>query len=320
MLPFIIKRLLQVVPLLLTISFLVFCMIHIAPYDVLDSLITPNTPQEAVDTIRARYGLDDPFLVQYFRWLGNILSGDLGSSIASQSAIAADLAARIPNTIWLVAPAYITAVLLAIGIGLAAGMRRGGRLDRTVDALSAISLATPPFWFALVLIYLLGYHLGWLPIIGMYTIGKEGDLVDFLRHFIMPYLVLTFAYSPDLIRYVRSSTLEQLDEDYVLVQRAFGASTFQILYRHVSRNVLLPIITHIGLALPMLVTGAMITESIFSWPGVGPYFLAGTKAMDYPVILAVLLLSATLVIIGNLLADILYVLVDPRVQLKGSNA
>ena len=313
------RRLLQVVPMLLLISLLVFLMIHAAPYDVIDSITTPNMSAETIEIIRQRYGLDDPVLVQYFRWLGNVLQGDLGYSLVSQYSISADLAAKIPNTILLVVPAYLTALVLAIWLGLWAGANHGGRLDRFIDGASAIGLATPPFWFALLVIYLFGYYLNWFPIIGMHTVGQD-DLLDLLRHFVMPYLVLTTALAPELIRYVRSSTISQLREDYVLVQRAFGASLTEIFRNHVSRNVLLPIVTQIGLALPMLVTGAIIIETIFGWPGVGPYFLTATKSLDYPVILAILLLSATLVILGNLIADILYVLVDPRVRLERSGS
>ena len=172
----------------------------------------------------------------------------------------------------------------------------------------------PTFWFAMLLIYLLGYRLDLLPIIGMHTVGQEGSFVDFLQHFIMPYIVLVVAFFPDLTRYVRSSTLLQLDEDYVMVQKSFGATKKEIFLKHVSKNVLLPIVTQIGLALPMLVTGAIITESIFGWPGIGPYLMSATKALDFPVIMAVMLLSATLVILGNLLSDVLYTIVDPRIS------
>lgn len=320
MLGYIGRRLLQVVPMLLLISFTVFLMIQAAPYDVVDSITTPNMPEETIELRRKRYGLDDPLLVQYLRWLGNVLQGDLGFSLVSQYPIASDLAARIPNTLLLVIPAYLTALALAIGLGLLAGANHRRRTDRIIDGISSIGLATPPFWFALLVIYLFGYYLGWFPIIGMHTVGREGDPIDFSRHFVMPFLVLTVAFTPELTRYVRSSTISQLREDYVLVQRAFGASRTEIFRHHVSRNVLLPIVTQIGLALPLLVTGAIITETIFGWPGVGPYFLTATKSLDYPVILAILLLSATLVILGNLLADLLYVLVDPRVRLQRGRA
>ena len=313
------RRLLQVIPMLLLISLAVFLMIQAAPYDVIDSITTPNMSAETIEIIRQRYGLGDPVMVQYLRWLGNVLQGDLGYSLVSQYSIGADLAAKIPNTVLLVVPAYVTALVLAISLGLWAGAHHGRRIDRFVDGVTAVGLATPPFWFALLLIYLFGYYLNWFPIIGMHTVGRN-DPLDLLLHFVMPYLVLVLAFTPDLLRYVRSSTISQLGEDYVLVQRAFGASRAEIFRNHVSRNVLLPIVTQIGLALPLLVTGAIITETIFSWPGVGPYFLTAAKSLDYPVILAILLLSATLVIVGNLIADLLYVLVDPRVRLERSTS
>jgi peptide/nickel transport system permease protein len=148
----------------------------------------------------------------------------------------------------------------------------------------------------------------------MNTIGVEWSFSDFLLHFIMPCTVLVIAYLPELIRYVRSSTMGQISESYVMVQNAFGASRREILFKHVCKNVLLPVITKIGMALPMLVTGAMITETVFGWPGVGPYFVNAVRGLDYPVIMAILVLSSSLVIIGNLLSDILYCIVDPRIK------
>ncbi|MDR1808072.1 MAG: ABC transporter permease [Propionibacteriaceae bacterium] len=314
MLAFAARRLAQIVPMLLLVTVAVFLAIQIAPYDVVDSITTPQMSAETIAMWRDRYGLDDPIAVQYLRWLGQVLQGDLGYSLASRHSIAADLAQRLPNTVLLVLPAYVTALLLAIGLGLLAAARHQKLSDRLIDAANAFGLAMPPFWFALLLIYLFGYYLNWFPIIGMHAVGDRG-LGDLLRHLVMPYLVLTAAFYPELARYVRSSAITQLGEDYVTVQRAFGATEPEIFRRHVSRNVLLPVVTQIGVALPMLVTGAVITETIFSWPGVGSYFLQAARAMDYPVILAVLLLSATLVMLGNLLADILYVVVDPRVRL-----
>lgn len=318
MLRFIARRLLQVVPMLLVLTFVVFLLIHLAPYDVVDAITTPNMSDETVALIRERYGLDQPVLVQYAYWLGNVVQGDLGYSLTSRQPIAAELAARIPNTIILVAPAYLVALVLSITLGLVAGSRRGKLTDRIIDGAAGIGIATPSFWFALLLIYLFGYVLRWFPVIGMHTVGKQGDPIDFLLHFVLPFSVLVVAFFPELARYVRSATITQNSQDYVLVQRAYGASRGGILRTHVSRNVLLPVITQLGLALPLLVTGAIVTESVFAWPGIGPYFLTATKSLDYPVILAVLLLSAVLVILGNLLADILYVVVDPRIRLGGA--
>ena len=298
---YILKRVLQAIPLLLIISFIVFSLIHLAPYDIIDSITTPNMSSEQVELLRARYGLNDPFFVQYFKWLSQILHGDFGYSLVNQRSITSELLVKIPNTIRLVLPAYITALLLAIILGLVAAANKGKLLDRLVDGIASIGIAVPTFWFAMILIYYFGYRLNLFPIIGMHTVGKENDFNDFIAHFILPYITLTVAFFPELTRYIRASANEQITEDYVSVQTAFQASRWQIFSRHISRNILIPIVTQIGLALPMLVTGAIITESIFGWPGVGPYLMSATKSLDYPVIMALLLLSATLVIFGNLL-------------------
>ena len=311
---FILKRILQLIPMLLIISFIVFSLIHLAPYDVIDSITLPTMDKEQVQLLRERYGLDRPFLVQYFLWLKQIASGHLGYSMISQHSIADDLLARIPNTIALVLPAYLTALLIAAILGLLAAAYKNKWLDRLIEGIASVGIAVPTFWFAMILIYLFGYKLNLVPIIGMHTVGQEHSWSDYFAHFILPYVTLTVAFCPELIRYVRSSALQQVDQDYVMVQRAFHATKWQIFSRHIARNILIPIVTQIGLALPMLVTGAIITETIFGWPGVGPYIMSATKSLDYPVIMAVMLLSASLVILGNLLSDILYYIVDPRIK------
>lgn len=318
MLKFIIKRVLQAIPLLLLISFLVFSMIQVAPFDVIDSLTTPNMTPEQVAILRQQHGLDQPFLVQYGIWLKNILTGNFGNSMITQHSIAADLAEKIPNTVSLVLPAYLTALVLAVVLGLLAAANRGKWLDKAVDALASVGIAVPTFWFAMILIYFFGYRLNLFPFIGMHTLGKEGDFGDFLAHFILPYLTLIMAFMPRLLRYIRTSAIIEVDKDYVTVQEAFQSHRRDIFSRHIFRNILIPIVTQIGMALPMLVTGAVITETIFAWPGVGPYLTSATKALDYPVIMAVMLLSAILVILGNLLADVLYSIVDPRITKGGA--
>ena len=317
MLKYILKRVLQAIPLLLVISFIVFTLIYFAPFDASDAVITPNMTQEQIDLIRMRYGLDQPFITQYFTWLVNILHFDFGNSLISQHSIASELAVRIPNTMKLIIPAYLTALILAIVLGLLAAANKGKWIDRVIDGIASFGIAVPTFWFAMILIYLLGYKLDLFPIIGMNTIGQTG-FKDFMHHFIMPYITLTVAFFPDLTRYIRSSAMEQLSEDYVTVQKAFHATKWQIFFRHISRNVWIPVVTQLGLALPMLVTGAIITETIFGWPGVGPYLTTATRSLDYPVIMALMLFSATLVILGNLLADVLYSVVDPRIRKGGS--
>ena len=317
MIRYILKRILQAVPLLLVISFIVFTLIHLAPYDAIDAQITSNMSQEEINILREQSGLNKPFLIQYVDWLGQILSGNFGHSLVTHNSVGEEILAKIPNTISLVLPAYITALIIAIVLGLLAAANKGKWQDKLIDAVASLGIATPSFWIAMIFIYVLGYQLNLFPIIGMHTIGKEGDFGDFLSHFVMPYLTLTIVFFAELTRYVRSSALSQTNEEYVVVQEAFQATKTQIFTRHIIKNVLIPVITQVGMSLPMLVTGAIITETVFSWPGIGPYITQATRALDYPIIMAVMLLSATLVIVGNLISDILYSIVDPRIRRGG---
>lgn len=314
---YIIKRILQAIPLVLLISIICFSLIQLAPYNAIDTMITPKMPQETIDIIKARYGFDKPAYIQYFLWLKGVLSGEFGYSIITHESISNDLISRIPATIKLVLPSYIIALVISIILGLIAGSNKNKLVDKIIDSFCSIGIAIPSFWFAMIMIFIFGYKLAILPILGMNTIGVENSFSDFLIHFIMPSSVLVIAYLPDLIRYVRSSTIGQVSESYVMVQSAFGASKKEILFKHVCKNVLLPIVTKMGMSLPMLITGAMITETVFGWPGVGPYFVNAVRALDYPIIMAILLLSSSLVIIGNLLSDILYCLIDPRIKEMG---
>lgn len=311
---YILKRIIQAIPLLIIISIICFTFIKLAPYNAVDAMATPNMSEETVNLMKAKYGFDKPAYIQYFLWLKGILSGQFGYSIVTHESIAKDLVARIPATVILVLPSYLLSIVISIILGLLAGANKNKIIDKIIDGFCSIGIAMPTFWFAMIIIFIFGYKLAILPILGMNTIGMEGSFSDFLAHFIMPCLVLTIAFLPELIRYVRSSTIGQVSQNYVMVQNAFGGSMKEILFKHVCKNVLLPIVTKVGMALPMLVTGGMITETVFGWPGVGPYFITAIKGMDYPVIMAILILSSSLVIIGNLLSDILYSLIDPRIR------
>jgi peptide/nickel transport system permease protein len=305
---------LQAIPMLFIVCVLSFALIQLAPFDAIDMLVRPEMSPDVVAALRVRAGLDKPAYIQFFAWLGRMFTGDLGYSIVNHQSVAFGLASRLPNTVLLVLPSYTLAVILSIVLGLLAGSRKGGKLDRVVDTLCSIGMATPTFWIAMILLYIFAYALNLLPVLGMHTLGREANMPDLLRHMVLPCTVLTTAFLPETIRYVRSSTISQYREDYVMVQKAFGCGKAELLFRHVMKNVLLPIITLVGMSLPMLVTGAFVTESIFSWPGVGVYFLGAIKGFDYPVIMVVLLFSSTLVIVGNLLADVCYSLVDPRIK------
>ncbi len=313
MLKYLIKRLLQAVPLLLLITILCFVLIDLAPYDAIDARITDDMTPERIAQLKEEAGLNDPMPVQYLRWLKNLLKGDLGQSLINRTQIATDLKEKIPNTIKLVLPSYVTAFLLAIGLGLIAGRYKNTWVDKIINSLASVGLAVPTFFVALLFIYFFGLKLDLFPVMGMYSLGED-SFEDFLHHLVMPYTVLVIGFLPDLVRYVRSSTITQFEEDYVTVQKAFGSGAGTILLRHVSKNVLLPMITKLGMALPMLVTGAVITETVFAWPGIGVYFTTAIRNLDYPVVMAVLVLSGTLVILGNLISDILCATIDPRIR------
>ena len=315
---FILRRILIAIPMVLVITMLCFMLMSLAPYDAVDAMVDPRMSAETVAAMKDALGYNDPLWMQYIKWLQNLVTGNWGYSITTKAAVADQLAARIPNTIMLVLPAYLFAYALAIVLGLVAGAHRGSRLDRCIDAIASVGIAVPSFWFAMLLIFVFGYLLKWLPILGKQTI-VDGSALEIARHYIMPFVTLTVAFLPDNLRYVRSSTITQSTQDYVMVQRAFGASDAEVMFKHICRNVLISVITRLGMAMPLLVTGAIITETIFSWPGVGPYFITAIKAMDYPVVMSILVLSSTLVILGNLLADVLCCIVDPRMRQGGGS-
>ncbi|MBR2481572.1 MAG: ABC transporter permease [Oscillospiraceae bacterium] len=314
MLKYLVKRLLQAVPLLILITMLCFTLINLAPYDAMDAKVTDKMTPADIEQMREEMGLNDPIPVQYLRWVKGLLQGDLGQSLINRTNIATDLKEKIPNTIKLVLPAYATAFLLAIALGLIAGRYKNTWVDKLINSTASIGLSVPTFWVALLFIYFFGLKLDLFPVMGMHSLGED-SFEDFLHHFVLPYAVLTIGFLPDLVRYVRSSTVTQFDEEYVTVQRAFGSSSGTILLRHVSKNVLLPMITKLGMALPMLVTGAVITETVFAWPGIGVYFTTAIRNLDYPVVMVVLVLSGSLVILGNLISDILCAVIDPRIRI-----
>ncbi len=311
---YILKRVLQAIPLILFISILTFLLIQLAPYDAVDTITTPEMSPGQIAARKAEFGLDKPVYVQYGMWLKNTATGNFGYSIVSHSDIGKALSERLPATMMLILPAYTIAILLSVVLGLVSGFYKGKLPDKIIDGITSLVIAMPTFWVALLLIYLFSLKLKLLPSIGMYTAGQPETLPDLLRHMVLPCITLIIGLLPQMLKYVRSSTIGQLSEDYVMVQKTYGATNREILFKHVLKNALLPLVTLIGMSLPMLVTGAFVTESIFAWPGVGPYFLGAINAFDYPIILTILVLSSTLVIVGNLTADILYRLIDTRIK------
>jgi peptide/nickel transport system permease protein len=310
---FIGKRLLQSIPLLFFISVVCFALIKLAPGDPVQAFVTPTMSPEDIERKRESLGLHLPVYVQYFIWLKNVCMGDFGYSLINHRPVLTQILERLPATAGLMGASILLAVLLSIPLGLLAAANRNKWIDKALNMVSYIGISIPAFWFAMLLIYLFAIKLHLLPSMGMRTIGINSTW-DVIKHGILPCAVLSFSHLSVYFRYIRSSTIGQLKEDYVQIQYAYGATRREILFRHVLKNVLLPIITLLGISLPNLVTGAIITETVFSWPGIGSLSITAVFAFDYPVIMGITMFSSLLLIIGNLLADIVYSAVDPRIK------
>lgn len=310
-----VKRLLQTIPLLIFVSIVCFAMIKLAPGDPVLSFVTPNMHAEDIERIRHNLGLDKPAYVQYFLWIKEAVTGNLGYSLVNHQPVMDQILDRLPATAGLMGSALALAVLLAIPLGLLAGANRGRWIDKLVNLIAYVGISVPLFWLAILLIYYFSIHLHWLPSMGMRTIGVNTAL-DVLKHGIMPCVVLAFSFLAVYVRYIRSSTIGQLREDYVQIQYAYGSTKRIVLLRHVLKHVLLPIITLLGMSMGELVAGAIVTETVFSWPGIGSLGMTAVRGMDYPVIMGITLFSSVMLILGNLAADLLYGVADPRINAK----
>ncbi|WP_027702231.1 ABC transporter permease [Metaclostridioides mangenotii] len=309
----IIKRAISIIPMLFFISILTFTLMHLAPGDPLQAYITPQMSAVDIEKVRHNMGLDQPILVQYFKWLVNTLKGDLGYSMVTHRPVVSMIAERIPNTLLITVGALIISIVIAIPLGLISGYKKNSLVDNVLNVISYVGISIPSFWFAMILIYTFSVKFNWLPSIGMRTAGVN-TIWDLIKHMIMPTIVLAYYNLCVFTRYIRSSTISQLREDYVLTQRAYGSSTVEVLFNHVLKNTLLPVITIMAMALPQLVTGAFITETIFGWPGMGQLGVSSIFGYDYPVVMGITIISSLMLIVGNLIADILYQLVDPRIK------
>lgn len=311
----IIKRVLQMIPMLFVISLISFALIKLAPGDPINSFVTPDMNPDDVERIRQSLGLDQPIYVQYIRWLANVFQGNFGYSISNSQPVLEQILERIPATLGLMGTSLFLTLLLSIPLGLVAAAYEDRWIDKFLNGLSYVGISIPVFWFGMILIDFFSIRLGWLPSLGMRTIG-ETSFSDMAWHAVLPVATLTFQGCASYYRYVRSNTINQLKEDYVLFGYAKGLSKLHVLARHVLKNALLPVITLLGMSLPQIISGAFITESIFSWPGMGSLGINAIFQLDYPVIMAITLFSALLLIIGNLLADIAYTIIDPRIREK----
>src|SRR5690625_228030 len=315
MVSYIIRRLLMTVPLLFGITILAFLIMQLAPGDPTSLLIDPRIRSEDLVAYMEKYGLNEPIHIQYLKWMGNMLHGDFGSSLIRQGVEVSELIiARLPNTLLLMVVSTIIAMVISIPFGIWSASKPNTPLDYSVTFVSFLGIATPNFWIGLVLIMFFSVQLGWFPTGGVATLESSFSIWDRLHHLILPALVLATADMAGLTRYTRSSMIEVLRQDYIRTARAKGFKQTKVIYRHGVRNGLIPIITIFGLMLPSFIGGSVIIESIFAWPGIGMLFMEAAFQRDYPVIMAVTVIAATLVVIGNLIADILYAIFDPRIE------
>lgn len=310
----IVKRILQAIPLLIVISIISFLLIKLAPGDPLQAFITPKMSTADIERIRQNLGLDKPIYLQYFYWIKNIFKGDFGYSLTNYRPVLDLILERIPATLGLMGASLLVSLVLGIPLGLLSATYKNKLIDNIITFFSYIGISIPSFWFAMILIYVLSLKLHLLPSIGMHSVGIEGSIFDVIKHGIMPCIVLSSQTLAVITRYIRSSTISQLEEDYVLVAYSKGLNKRQVIFKHVLRNAILPVITILGMSLPDLVSGAFITETVFGWPGMGRLGISSIMSYDYSVIMAITMFSSFLLILGNLLADVLYGVADPRIR------
>jgi peptide/nickel transport system permease protein len=311
---FLFRRLLGAIPLLLAVAVLSFVFMQLAPGGP-DALFARNgrMTQEQLQAVRHNMGLDRPVHEQLVIWLGNLARGNLGISYTQYRPVSEVIWDVVPNTLLLMGTGMMISLAAALIFAVLAARRPGGFFDSLTSFISYFGLAMPVFWFGLMLQLLFAVHLGWLPSAGMQSAAGGGAL-DVARHLALPAFTIAIGSIAGWSRYVRSSTIESLSQDYVRTGRAKGIDEQRVLLGHVLRNALIPFITVVGIDVPLYLTGAVLTETVFSWPGMGRLFFDALTVRDYPILMGILLLGAVLIVLGNLIADILYGVLDPRIS------
>ncbi len=312
---YIVHRLLQIVPLTFGITIVLFAVIQAAPGGPEAALLESDRfiDPAAIEAYRARLGVDQPVPVQYVRWLAGALGGDLGVSFSTTRPVAEMIAERLPATLELMGASFLIAALLAFALGVLSAVRQYSWFDHLGTGLSFVGIAMPVFWFALILQLVFGVWLGWLPVAGTRTVGAS-SLGDHLLHLVLPATVLSFRYVAGWSRYLRSSMLGVLTADYVRTARAKGLPERWVIGGHALRNAMIPVVSVMALNLSGLFSGAVITETIFAWPGIGRMFVQAMFSRDYPLLMGILLLGSLMVVVFNLVADVVYGLLDPRIR------
>jgi len=319
---YVIRRLLQAIPLLFLVSVIVFALLQTVPGGPMGMYgKNPNLTQEALANLEAKLGLDQPLHIQYMHWLSKALQGDFGYSYDTKRPALEEITDRLPATLYLMISTFIVVLIIAIPVGVISAVKQYSAFDMIATGLSYAGQALPVFWIGLVLMLI---FYGWiknpvtgkglLPAAGMYTLGQPFSVLDWFKHLILPSVTLGLAWVSWYSRYLRASMLEVIHSDYIRTARSKGLAERAVIYGHALKNAAIPIITIIALDIPTFFGGALYVEQIFSWPGMGRLFYRAAERRDYPVLMAVIMVSAVLVVLSNLLADLIYAFLDPRVR------
>jgi peptide/nickel transport system permease protein len=319
---FLFRRLAEAVPLMLLLTIAVFGILQALPAGPLSVYENdPSLSPEDVQRLEERFGLSDPLPVRYVKWLGSIVQGDLGYSVSTQRSVSQIIGERLPNTLLLMGCGLLISMLVALPLGVLSALRQYSWIDHAATTVSLVGYAMPPFWTGLMLIIVFSvkfreWGLPALPATGMVTLGADGLLLDRLSHLLLPVTVIALFNASHYARYARASMLEVLQQDFMRTARAKGLSERLIVWRHGLRNAALPVVTVFTLDIPSLFSGAVVTESIFGWPGMGRLFLDAAFRFDYAVLMGVVTITAVLVILSAILADLLYGWIDPRIRFQ----
>ncbi len=314
---YLIRRLFQMIPLMIGISILIFFLIQAAPGGPETVFLASGrfVDLSIIEAYKAKLGLDQPVYIQYIKWIGAAVRGDLGYSYFSSRPVFDMIIERLPATFELMMISYVIAAVVAIPLGIYSAIRQYSFLDYAATTLSFLGIAMPVFWFGLILQLVFSVYLGWLPTAGRETVGSA-SLWDQLRHLILPAFVLSLRYIAGWSRYMRTTMANVIRSDYIRTARAKGMSERTVLIKHAIKNALIPVVSVMALDLSGLFSGAVITETIFAWPGIGRLFIQSMDNRDYPLLMGILLMGSFMVVFFNLLADVVYKWLDPRITLE----
>lgn len=325
MIIYLMRRLIGLVPVFLGITLISFFVIHLAPGKPTDiqTSLNPKVSYEARLRLEKLYGLDKPAYVQYFEWVRRFATLDFGRSYIDDRPVIKRIAERLPVTVLINVLSLTLILAIGIPLGVVSALRRGSFVDRFTTVSVFVGFSTPGFWLALLLMSLFGITLGWLPVSGIKSLDFEyfsipGKVCDVARHLALPVAISAFGGLAGISRYMRTSMIGIIGQDYIRTARAKGLTERDVVYRHALKNALLPVITIVGLSVPGLIGGSVIFESIFAIPGMGRLFYESVMSRDYPTIMGVLSIGAVLTLLGNLLADIAYSYADPRISLPSA--